>query len=57
MQTSSSRYEPYKDGKKCSACPNNCDNGLCDCKGAYCQNGGTMDLNTWYYIHIYFYLI
>jgi hypothetical protein len=27
-------------------CPNTCSNGLCDCKGAYCANGGTMNLNT-----------
>lgn len=27
-------------------CPKTCSNGLCDCKGAYCANGGTMNLNT-----------
>ncbi|CAF0900276.1 unnamed protein product [Brachionus calyciflorus] len=46
MQTYQSRYEPYQEGKTCSGCEKNCNNGLCDCKGAYCLNGGTMDLNT-----------
>ncbi|RNA44826.1 cysteine-rich venom latisemin-like isoform X2 [Brachionus plicatilis] len=46
MQTYHSRYEPYQEGNKCSGCEKNCVNGLCDCKGVYCLNGGTMDLNT-----------
>lgn len=45
-QTYHSRYEPYQKGEKCSSCKKNCVNGLCDCKGVYCLNGGTMDLNT-----------
>lgn len=27
-------------------CPNNCNNGLCDCDGVFCANGGSIDLNT-----------
>lgn len=37
---------PYKSGSTCEDCPNNCNNGLCDCGGKVCLNGGDMDLNT-----------
>lgn len=37
---------PYTRGKRCSACPNTCVNGLCDCKGKICENEGKLDLNT-----------
>ncbi|KAL8593891.1 hypothetical protein ACOMHN_023807 [Nucella lapillus] len=34
---------PYTRGRQCSACPNSCRNGLCDCQGRICLNGGTLD--------------
>ncbi|CAF0713214.1 unnamed protein product [Brachionus calyciflorus] len=37
---------PYKNGTACADCPGKCDNGLCDCKGMECWNGGTLNLNT-----------
>ena len=45
-QTHINRYEPYLEGESCSMCRNNCDKGLCDCKGIYCHNGGKLDLST-----------
>lgn len=38
--------EPYTRGRRCSACPNSCRNGLCDCGGRTCLNGGTLDPNS-----------
>ncbi|KAL4224526.1 Cysteine-rich secretory protein 3 [Mactra antiquata] len=39
--------KPYtQDVSSCSACPFNCTNGLCDCNGILCLNGGTQDLDT-----------
>ncbi|KAL4221659.1 Cysteine-rich secretory protein 3 [Mactra antiquata] len=37
---------PYTAGPRCGMCPNNCNNGLCDCGGLVCLNGGTLDPNT-----------
>ncbi|XP_052797722.1 cysteine-rich venom protein latisemin-like [Mya arenaria] len=37
---------PYARGTVCSACNGNCNNGLCDCRGRVCMNGGVLDLNT-----------
>ncbi|XP_045161356.2 uncharacterized protein LOC123526325 [Mercenaria mercenaria] len=34
---------PYTAGLRCESCPNNCINGLCDCGGLVCYNGGTLD--------------
>ncbi|KAH3864884.1 hypothetical protein DPMN_027915 [Dreissena polymorpha] len=36
---------PYAKGETCAECPNSCTNGLCDCGGLVCLNGGTLDLN------------
>ncbi|KAL8571066.1 hypothetical protein ACOMHN_010527 [Nucella lapillus] len=36
---------PYTDGTRCSDCTNSCSNGLCDCNGLACLNGGTLDIN------------
>ncbi|XP_053384400.1 cysteine-rich venom protein-like isoform X2 [Mercenaria mercenaria] len=38
--------KPYVSGQTCSACPNKCNNGLCDCGGVVCLNGGEIDYNT-----------
>ncbi|RUS85804.1 hypothetical protein EGW08_006433 [Elysia chlorotica] len=38
---------PYNNGtERCSACPDSCENGLCDCGGNFCMNKGTLDINT-----------
>ncbi|KAK3702611.1 hypothetical protein RRG08_042601 [Elysia crispata] len=37
---------PYTKGEKCSACPDHCNDGLCDCNGLLCLNGGSLDLKT-----------
>ncbi|RUS87849.1 hypothetical protein EGW08_004382 [Elysia chlorotica] len=37
---------PYTEGDKCAACPDHCNNGLCDCDGLLCLNGGNLDLKT-----------
>ncbi|XP_070206497.1 cysteine-rich venom protein Mr30-like [Littorina saxatilis] len=37
---------PYTRGRRCSACPNSCRNGLCDCGGLVCVNGGTLNPDT-----------
>ncbi|XP_076451222.1 uncharacterized protein LOC143287163 [Babylonia areolata] len=36
--------EPYTRGDRCSVCPENCEDGLCQC-GLACQNEGYLDLN------------
>ncbi|KAL8570082.1 hypothetical protein ACOMHN_033761 [Nucella lapillus] len=36
---------PYTDGTRCSDCTKSCSNGLCDCNGLVCLNGGTLDIN------------
>ncbi|KAK3794835.1 hypothetical protein RRG08_017321 [Elysia crispata] len=38
---------PYNNGTdRCSSCPDSCNNGLCDCGGKFCMNGGTLNINT-----------
>ncbi|XP_035827570.1 cysteine-rich venom protein Mr30-like, partial [Aplysia californica] len=34
---------PYTEGPRCSACPNTCKGGLCDCKGKLCLNTGRIN--------------
>ncbi|XP_041378582.1 cysteine-rich venom protein-like [Gigantopelta aegis] len=38
--------EPYTEGPRCGACLDTCKDGLCDCGGALCLNGGTLDPET-----------
>ncbi|XP_062575052.1 uncharacterized protein LOC134236905 isoform X1 [Saccostrea cucullata] len=38
--------KPYTQGKRCSKCPNFCKNGLCDCGGKKCDNGGKLNVET-----------
>ncbi|XP_071111759.1 cysteine-rich venom protein Mr30-like [Haliotis cracherodii] len=38
--------KPYTRGARCSSCPNTCKDGLCDCGGKACFNGGYLDTNT-----------
>nr|QBH70090.1 CreCAP-ShK4 [Colubraria reticulata] len=38
--------KPYTLGSPCLACPNNCQNGLCNCGSRICLNGGTLNLRT-----------
>jgi len=45
-QVYASNIAPYTSGKRCAACPDSCRNGLCDCAGKLCLNGGTLDINT-----------
>ncbi|XP_052271444.1 allurin-like [Dreissena polymorpha] len=35
---------PYAKGETCAECPDRRTNGLCDCGGLVCLNGGTLDL-------------
>ncbi|XP_013415601.1 cysteine-rich venom protein latisemin [Lingula anatina] len=37
---------PYNVGEKCGGCNLTCNDGLCDCGGIVCYNGGILDLNT-----------
>ena len=46
MQKAHEIIEPYKKGKSCESCPNNCENKLCDCKGLQCFNSGSLDVST-----------
>ncbi|KAK7499032.1 hypothetical protein BaRGS_00009579, partial [Batillaria attramentaria] len=38
------RFSPYQAGGTCGACPNHCDEKLCDCGGLVCYNGGTINI-------------
>ncbi len=46
MQEYEGDYKPYSIGQTCGECAGRCDKGLCDCGGAYCSNGGTLNLKT-----------
>lgn len=37
---------PYQTGPTCGDCPGHCNNGLCDCGGQVCYNGGELDVST-----------
>ncbi|CAH1779986.1 unnamed protein product [Owenia fusiformis] len=40
------RFKPYETGTPCTACPSRCNDGLCDCKGKVCHNGGILNPET-----------
>lgn len=44
------RTRPYtpalNDEEICNKCPGRCNNGLCDCGGKVCYNGGSLDVRT-----------
>ncbi|CAF1009982.1 unnamed protein product [Didymodactylos carnosus] len=47
-QYTDSYTKPYKQGARCSECPDNCDRKLmlCDCKDKLCPNGQVLDPST-----------
>ena len=40
-------YTPARNQREiCKKCPGKCVNGLCDCRGKVCYNGGSLDVST-----------
>lgn len=37
---------PWSEGKDCADCSGTCNNGLCDCGGKVCANGGILKVET-----------